>query len=50
MFDMWKKFVFSTVAGLIFSLALQDKLCFICDSSLHIMSAEDKKSQVFSYF
>jgi len=46
-----KFFVFSTITSLIFSYALQVKLCFtFCDSSLLIMSAKDKKWEVFSYF
>jgi len=40
-------YAFSTVTSLIFSLALQVKLC---DLSLLIMNAKDKKkSEVFSY-
>jgi len=42
------KSVFSTVTSFILSYALHCAL--LCESSLLIMSAEDKKSEVFSYF
>jgi len=51
-FHLWKKiYVFSTVPSVLFSPKLFMLNCALfCDSSLLIMSAKDKKSEIFSYF
>ena len=45
-----KLYVFSTVTSLISSYALQVNMCLLGDSSLLIMNANDKNSEVFSYY
>jgi len=50
-FHLWKKSVFSMVINsLIFSQAFRVKLCFICDSSLLIMSAKDRNQKFSAIF
>jgi len=44
-----KKYVFSTVTSLFFLNFCRLNCAFLGDSSLPIMSAKDKKSEVFSY-